>query len=46
MSKVEKDIYRAFEQAEKEVDYLHRRTKEGIEMARLNGKQIGAEKGD
>lgn len=45
LSKVEKDIYRAFEQAEKEVDYLHRRTKEGIEMARLNGKQIGLKKG-
>lgn len=45
LSKVEKDIYRAFEQAEKEVDYLHRRTQEGIEMARLNGKQIGLKKG-
>lgn len=45
LSKVEKDIYNAFAQAEKEVDYLHRRTKEGIEMARLNGKQIGLKKG-
>ena len=45
MNKVEKDIQKAFEQAQKEVDYLHQRTKEGIETARLNGKQIGLEKG-
>lgn len=45
LSKVEKDIYKAFDQAEKEVDYLHRRTQEGIEMARLNGKKIGINKG-
>ena len=45
MNKVEKDIYKAFEQAQKEVDYLQQRTKEGIETARLNGKQIGLEKG-
>ena len=31
----------AFEQAEKEVEDLHQRTKEGIVTARLNGKQIG-----
>ena len=31
----------AFQQAEKEVSDLHQRTKEGIETARLNGKQIG-----
>ena len=31
----------AFDQAEKEVADLHQRTKEGIETARLNGKQIG-----
>lgn len=31
----------AFEQSEKEVQDLHQRTKEGIETARLNGKQIG-----
>lgn len=35
----------AFEQAEKEVNDLHQRTKEGIETARLNGKQIGQPKG-
>lgn len=45
MNKVEKDIYKAFEQAQKEVDYLHQRTREGIETARLNGKRIGLEKG-
>lgn len=35
----------AFEQAQKEVDDLHQRTKEGIETARLNGKQIGQQQG-
>ncbi len=36
----------AFEQAEKEVQDLHQRTKEGIETARLNGKQIGQRPGN
>ena len=36
-----KQIQLAFEQAEKEVTDLHQRTREGIETARLNGKQIG-----
>lgn len=35
----------AFAQAEKEVSDLHQRTKEGIETARLNGKQIGLQAG-
>jgi len=35
----------AFIQSEKEVEDLHQRTKEGIETARLNGKQIGQKKG-
>lgn len=35
----------AFEQSEKEVADLHQRTKEGIETARLNGKQIGRAEG-
>lgn len=35
----------AFEQAEKEVKDLQQRTKEGIETARRNGKQIGREEG-
>lgn len=41
----EKQIRIAFEQAEKEVTDLHQRTKEGLETARLNGKQIGQKKG-
>lgn len=35
----------AFEQAEKEVEDLHQRTREGIQTARLNGKQIGQKTG-
>lgn len=35
----------AFEQAEKEVQDLRQRTKEGIETARLEGKQIGRAEG-
>lgn len=41
----EKQIRIAFEQAEKEVQDLHQRTREGIETARLNGKQIGQRTG-
>lgn len=41
----EKQIRIAFEQAAKEVDDLRQRTREGIETARLNGKQIGQAKG-
>lgn len=40
-----KQIQKAFEQSEKEVQDLHQWTKEGIETARLNGKQIGIPKG-
>lgn len=35
----------AFEQSEKEVSDLHQRTREGIETARLSGKQIGRAQG-
>lgn len=35
----------AFDQAQKEVDDLHQRTKEGIETAKQNGKQIGQKTG-
>lgn len=45
MKKVEADIYKAFEQSEKEVLDMRERTREGIETARLNGKQIGNVKG-
>ena len=41
----ETQIKIAFDQAEKEVQDLHQRTKEGIETARLNGKQIGQQPG-
>ncbi len=41
----ERQIRIAFEQAEKEVEDLHQRTREGIETARLNGKQIGQRSG-
>lgn len=36
----------AFDQAEKEVEDLHQRTREGIETARLKGKQIGQKPGN
>ena len=35
----------AFAQAQKEVDDLHQRTREGMLTAKLNGKQIGQERG-
>ena len=40
-----KQIRLAFEQAQKEVDDLHKRTSEGIQTAKLNGKQIGQKQG-
>lgn len=45
MELAKEQIRLAFEQAEKEVEDLHQRTKEGIETARLNGKQIGQKMG-
>lgn len=44
-AKVKADIVKAFEQAQKEVDDLHERTREGIETARRAGKQIGQQAG-
>lgn len=41
----EKQIRKAFEQAEKEIEDIHQRTREGIETARLNGKHIGRVEG-
>lgn len=41
----EQQIRIAFDQAQAEVDNLHQRTREGIETARLNGKQIGQKEG-
>lgn len=45
LSLAKEQIKIAFNQAEKEVTDLHQRTKEGIETARLNGKQIGQKQG-
>ena len=45
MALAKEQIKLAFEQSEKEVKDLHQRTKEGIETARLNGKQIGQKQG-
>lgn len=45
MGLAKEQIKIAFEQAEQEVRDLHQRTREGIETARLNGKQIGQPKG-
>ncbi len=41
----ERQIQLASDQAQKEVDDLHQRTREGIETARLAGKAIGGVKG-
>lgn len=45
MGLAEEQIKIAFEQSEKEVMDLRQRTREGIQTARLAGKQIGQEKG-
>lgn len=45
LSIAEEQIKIAFEQAEKEVKDLQQRTREGMETAKLNGKQIGGIKG-
>ena len=45
MELAKEQILIAFEQAEKEVTDLHQRTREGLETARLNGKQIGQKEG-
>ena len=41
----EKQILLAFEQSQKEVDDLRKRTKEGLVTAKLNGKQVGRANG-
>ena len=46
MELAKEQIIIAFEQSEKEVSDLHQRTKEGIETARRNGKQIGQRSGN
>ncbi|MBE5936224.1 MAG: recombinase family protein [Lachnospiraceae bacterium] len=45
LSLAKEQIRLAFEQSEKEVKELQQRTREGIETARLNGKQIGQVRG-
>ncbi len=45
MDLAKQQIELAFAQAEKEVQDLHQRTAEGIQTARLNGKQIGQKQG-
>lgn len=45
MTLAREQIRLAFAQAEKEVQDLHKRTSEGMETARLNGKQIGQRQG-
>ena len=45
MALAKEQIKLAFQQSEKEVEDLHQRTKEGIETARLNGKQIRLQQG-
>jgi len=45
MALAKEQIRLAFEQSEKEVADLHQRTREGLQTARLNGKQIGQKQG-
>ena len=45
MELAKEQIVLAFEQSEKEVSDLHQRTREGMETARLKGKQIGRRRG-
>ena len=45
MALAQEQIKIAFDQAEKEVMDLRQRTKEGMETARINGKQIGQKEG-
>lgn len=40
-----RQVQQAFEQSEKEVKDLQQRTREGLQTARLNGKQLGAPRG-
>lgn len=46
MAKVKSDIRKAFDQAEKEVMDLRQRVKEGIAIAKMDGKKIGRDAGD
>lgn len=45
MKLAENQIKTAFETAEHEVDFLHKRISEGVRRAQISGKRIGTEKG-
>jgi len=45
MTLAENQIKTAFETAQHEVDFLHKRTSEGVRRAQAEGKQVGIEKG-
>ena len=45
MELAKEQIRIAFEQSQKEVDDLRQRTREGMETAKMNGKQIGQKAG-
>lgn len=44
LKKVEQDIYKAFEQAEHEVQLLHQRISEGLREAKIEGNRVGLPK--
>lgn len=46
MALAREQIRLAFLQSQKEVDDLHQRTREGLQTAKLNGKQVGRKQGD
>lgn len=46
MNLAEEQIKLAFESAQKEVDYLHHRISEGMQVAKDNGKRVGTQVGD
>ena len=45
ISLAKEQIKKVFDQAQKELEDIHQRTSEGLETARLEGKQIGIKKG-
>lgn len=46
MRLAEAQIKLAFEAAQKEVDYLHQRTSEGVRRAQRDGRRVGTQRGD
>lgn len=46
LDKVQADILKAFEQAQKELEDIHSRTSEGLKTAKLNGKRVGRQVGE